>query len=61
MKYLKLSGTLECPGDSDVYNQFIELIESKGFSYGGGMQEMDEDGNAIPMEADLSDPSSPIS
>lgn len=50
MKYFDISGVIETPDNvtfDQINNEFIEFIESKGYSFGGGFGEIDEDGNEI--------------
>ncbi|MBC3899201.1 hypothetical protein GH811_06175 [Acetobacterium malicum] len=47
---MKISGIVEVNDNVDIYqfwDEFIDFIESKGYYYGGGLNEVDEDGELI--------------
>jgi len=49
-KYFQIDGCLEVPEDFDqnkMVDEFIKLIETKGWFFGGGIIEVDEDGNLL--------------
>jgi len=49
-RYIEINGVVELPDNVDhdqFWNEFIDFLESKGYYYGGGSQEIDEEGNVI--------------
>ena len=50
MKYVELDMMLTIKDDecvNDVFDKFIEFVENNGWYAGGGMKEVDKDGNAV--------------
>lgn len=52
---MEISGIVEVNDNVDIYrflDEFIDFIESKGYYYGGGLNEVDEDGELIKQPID---------
>lgn len=49
-RYIEINGVVELPDNVDhdqFLNEFIDFLESKGYSFGGGTKEIHEDGNPV--------------
>ena len=49
-RYIEINGVIELPDNADhdqFQNEFIDFLESKGYYFGGGTQEIDEEGSPI--------------
>lgn len=49
-RYIEINGIVTFHDDVDhdrFWNELIDFLESKGYYFGGGTQEIDEEGEAI--------------